>query len=63
MPSSSSAHATAYASFHPIIADWFLTQVWQPTDVEQRAWPGIRSGADALIAALTGMGAILILTP
>jgi ATP-dependent Lhr-like helicase len=48
--------------FHPRIAEWFLTQVGQPTDVQQQAWPAIRSWADALIAAPTGIGAILILT-
>ena len=51
------------SSFHPRIAEWFLTQVGQPTGVQQPAWAAIRSGADALIAALTGIGAILILTP
>ncbi len=45
--------------FHPLIADWFLTQVGQPTDVQQQAWPAIQSGADALIAAPTGSGKTL----
>lgn len=49
-------------SFHPIIPKWFHSQVGQPLDVQRQAWPGIRSGADALIAVPTGIGAILILT-
>ncbi|MEK7301369.1 MAG: DEAD/DEAH box helicase, partial [Nitrospirota bacterium] len=47
------------SSFHPLIAEWFLTQVGQPTDVQQQAWPAIQSGADALIAAPTGSGKTL----
>ncbi len=50
------------SSFHPFIAEWFLAQVGQPTDVQQQAWPAIQSWADALIAASAGIGAILILT-
>lgn len=42
--------------FHPLIAEWFRTQVGQPTDVQVQAWPAIQSGADALIAAPTGSG-------
>ncbi|MBX9657599.1 MAG: DEAD/DEAH box helicase [Nitrospiraceae bacterium] len=45
--------------FHPLIADWFLTQVGRPTEVQQQAWPAIQSGADALIAAPTGSGKTL----
>ncbi|MEQ1793085.1 MAG: hypothetical protein ABL970_02750 [Nitrospira sp.] len=44
------------SSFHPIIAEWFQSQVGQPTDVQQQAWPAIQSGSDALIAAPTGWG-------
>ncbi|SPP63245.1 DEAD/DEAH box helicase [Nitrospira lenta] len=47
------------SSFHPLIAEWFLTQVGQPTDVQQQAWPAIQSGSDALIAAPTGSGKTL----
>ncbi|MDP3091623.1 MAG: DEAD/DEAH box helicase [Nitrospira sp.] len=47
------------SSFHPLIAEWFLTQVGQPTDVQRQAWPAIQSGADALIAAPTGSGKTL----
>ena len=42
--------------FHPLIAEWFRSQVGQPTDVQAQAWPAIQSGADVLIAAPTGSG-------
>ncbi len=45
--------------FHPVISEWFASQVGQPTDVQIRAWPAIQSGTDALIAAPTGSGKTL----
>ena len=42
--------------FHPLIAEWFRSQVGQPTDVQVQAWPAIQSGADVFIAAPTGSG-------
>ncbi|MDF2458471.1 MAG: putative ATP-dependent helicase Lhr [Nitrospira sp.] len=42
--------------FHPLIAGWFQSSVGVPTDVQAQAWPVIRSGQDALIAAPTGSG-------
>src|SRR6185436_12184673 len=42
--------------FHPLIAEWFHSQVGRPTDVQMQAWPAIQSGSDALIAAPTGSG-------
>ncbi|HXT65777.1 MAG TPA: DEAD/DEAH box helicase, partial [Nitrospiraceae bacterium] len=42
--------------FHPLIAEWFHSQVGRPTDVQVQAWPAIQSGTDALIAAPTGSG-------
>ena len=44
------------SQFHPLIAEWFRSQVGQPTDVKVHAWPAIQSGADVLIAAPTGSG-------
>ncbi|HEU4685065.1 MAG TPA: DEAD/DEAH box helicase [Nitrospira sp.] len=44
------------AGFHPFIADWFQRSVGAPTDVQVQAWPAIRSGGHALIAAPTGSG-------
>ncbi|MBX3335570.1 MAG: DEAD/DEAH box helicase [Nitrospira sp.] len=45
--------------FHPIISQWFSSQVGEPTDVQVEAWPAIQSGSDALIAAPTGSGKTL----
>jgi len=42
--------------FHPLIAEWFCSNVGTPTDVQVQAWPAIQSGADVLIAAPTGSG-------
>src|SRR5574341_525337 len=42
--------------FHPLIAEWFLSCIGQPTDVQVQAWPAIQSGKDVLIAAPTGSG-------
>src|SRR5574341_2233381 len=42
--------------FHPLIAEWFLSCVGIPMDVQQAAWPAIQSGKDVLIAAPTGSG-------
>ena len=47
------------SGFHPLIAEWFRTQVGTPTDVQVQAWPAIQSRADALIAAPTGSGKTL----
>ena len=44
------------SGFHPLIAEWFSSQIGQPTEVQQQAWPAIQSGTDALIAAPTGSG-------
>lgn len=44
------------SQFHPLIAEWFRTNVGPPTDVQAQAWPAIGSGADTLISAPTGSG-------
>ncbi|THI85122.1 MAG: DEAD/DEAH box helicase [Nitrospira sp. CG24A] len=44
------------ALFHPLIAEWFASNVGTPTEAQQQAWPAIQSGADVLIAAPTGSG-------
>ncbi|HSL03586.1 MAG TPA: DEAD/DEAH box helicase, partial [Nitrospiraceae bacterium] len=46
----------ALSIFHPIITEWFRSNVGTPTDVQVQAWPAIQSGADVLIAAPTGSG-------
>ena len=46
----------SFSRFHPLIAEWFCSNVGTPTDVQVQAWPAIQSGADVLIAAPTGSG-------
>jgi len=45
--------------FHPAVTDWFRSRFDGPTPVQQRAWPAIRSGRHALLAAPTGSGKTL----
>src|SRR5688572_13412419 len=46
-------------TFHPALRRWFGERLGAPTRVQERAWPAIRSGAHALIAAPTGSGKTL----
>src|SRR6185295_9927047 len=45
--------------FHPAVAAWFASQLGAPTEVQALAWPEIRAGRSALIAAPTGSGKTL----
>jgi ATP-dependent Lhr-like helicase len=45
--------------FHPAVQSWFEARLGTPTECQQRAWPAIRAGGDALIAAPTGSGKTL----
>ncbi|MGZ8915895.1 MAG: DEAD/DEAH box helicase, partial [Methylobacter sp.] len=47
------------SSFHPAVANWFLSSFTAPSDVQAQAWPAIRSGLNTLIAAPTGSGKTL----
>ncbi|MEX5215118.1 MAG: DEAD/DEAH box helicase [Nitrospiraceae bacterium] len=47
------------SSFHPVVSEWFRMRFGAPTDVQELAWPAIRSGSDTLIAAPTGSGKTL----
>ena len=42
-----------------IIRQWFLDRFDRPTDVQQRGWPELLAGYDALLAAPTGSGKTL----
>ncbi|MGA8277868.1 MAG: DEAD/DEAH box helicase [Rhodanobacteraceae bacterium] len=42
--------------FHPAVAAWFRATFAEPTPAQDEAWPAIRSGRHALIAAPTGSG-------
>jgi ATP-dependent Lhr-like helicase len=44
------------SGFHPAIERWFESRFREPTEPQQRAWPLIQQGRDALIAAPTGSG-------
>ena len=50
------SHAMSLSPFHPLISEWFCSNIGVPTDVQQQAWPAIQSGSDVLIAAPTGSG-------
>lgn len=45
--------------FHPAVARWFAGAFGEPTEVQRRAWPAVRSGRHTLIAAPTGSGKTL----
>src|SRR6266576_2014583 len=44
------------AGFHPVVQRWFGGRFPDATEPQQRAWPVIQNGGDALIAAPTGSG-------
>ncbi|MBS0569581.1 MAG: DEAD/DEAH box helicase [Proteobacteria bacterium] len=46
-------------NFHPAVAAWFRGRFAAPTPAQERAWPAIQSGRNALIAAPTGSGKTL----
>jgi ATP-dependent Lhr-like helicase len=45
--------------FHPLIAQWFKTNLGEPTEPQRRGWPEIAAGRHTLIAAPTGSGKTL----
>ncbi len=45
--------------FHPVTASWFNSEFAGPTPVQEDAWPAIKQGKHALIAAPTGSGKTL----
>ena len=45
--------------FHPAVAGWFAARFAAPTQVQSLAWPAIRAGRHALVAAPTGSGKTL----
>ncbi|MEN6315228.1 MAG: DEAD/DEAH box helicase [Clostridiaceae bacterium] len=42
--------------FMPIIRDWFLENIGQPSEPQARGWPEIASGRNVLLCAPTGSG-------
>ena len=45
--------------FHPLIRDWFVARVGEPTEVQRLAWPRIAAGEHVLVTAPTGSGKTL----
>src|SRR5581483_1959846 len=45
--------------FHPALAAWFQRSFAAPTPAQAEAWPALRAGRHALIAAPTGSGKTL----
>jgi ATP-dependent Lhr-like helicase len=45
--------------FHPAVATWFARRFAAPTAAQAEAWPAIKAGRHALIAAPTGSGKTL----
>jgi ATP-dependent Lhr-like helicase len=49
----------AFASFHPVVRQWFTSEVGEPTSAQLRGWESIAAGRHTLIAAPTGSGKTL----
>ena len=49
----------AFAGFHPVVRQWFTTEVGEPTSAQLRGWDAIAAGRHTLIAAPTGSGKTL----
>jgi ATP-dependent Lhr-like helicase len=49
----------AFALFHPIVREWFSTEIGEPTAAQLNAWAAIAAGRHTLVAAPTGSGKTL----
>src|SRR5215207_3757759 len=49
----------AFSDFHPVVRQWFTTEVGEPTSAQLRGWESIAAGRHTLIAAPTGSGKTL----
>ena len=45
--------------FHPLVRDWFIETLGEPSAPQREGWPAIASGKDTLILAPTGTGKTL----
>jgi ATP-dependent Lhr-like helicase len=48
-----------FSGFHPIVRQWFTTEVGEPTSAQLQGWEAIAAGRHTLIAAPTGSGKTL----
>jgi ATP-dependent Lhr-like helicase len=48
-----------FSRFHPLVREWFSTELGEPTTAQRRGWESIASGRHTLIAAPTGSGKTL----
>lgn len=44
---------------HPLVQEWFIQKVGEPTEPQEQGWPFILSGNDTLISSPTGSGKTL----
>ncbi|HWE87456.1 MAG TPA: DEAD/DEAH box helicase [Terracidiphilus sp.] len=58
-PPDATAADDAFASFHPVTAEWFRAVFDAPTAPQRMGWPVIARGENALILAPTGTGKTL----
>ena len=49
----------SFTGFHPVVRQWFTTEVGEPTSAQLRGWESIAAGRHTLIAAPTGSGKTL----
>ena len=49
----------AFDRFHPVVRQWFSTEIGEPTAAQLRGWESIAAGRHTLIAAPTGSGKTL----
>jgi ATP-dependent Lhr-like helicase len=56
---SSLVTSSALAWAHPIVREWFLGRLGQPTEPQEQGWPHILAGKTTLISAPTGSGKTL----
>ena len=53
------SYIMAFGGFHPVVRQWFTTEVGEPTSAQLRGWESIAAGRHTLIAAPTGSGKTL----
>lgn len=46
-------------SFSPVVRDWFLENLGEPSEPQRKSWPEIAAGNNILVCAPTGSGKIL----